>query len=423
MTHEPFDVLVVGAGPGGIAAAITAAEHARVGVVDDNPHSGGQIWRGGESQAHDRRGATVLNLFASSKAELIASTQVVAATEPGLLLAECDGQPIELRYRKLILATGARERFLPFPGWTLPNVMGAGGLQALVKSGFPVKGRRVIVAGSGPLLLSVAEYLQRQGATVPLVAEQASWPRVAAFGAKLVWLNFGKLLEGARYRMALRNARYTPGTWPTNAHGTAKLEAVTFRSGSKTWTEPCDILACGFGLVPNLELPQLLGCEVRDGAVVVDEWQESTVPGVYCVGELTGIGGAESALVEGFIAGDSAVGDRKRAIDRFAIRARHRRFAKALNHAFALRDELRNLVDDDTLICRCEDVTRAKLAGYASWRAAKLHTRCGMGPCQGRVCGPAAEFLFGWKHESIRPPLFPATAATLAHETENENDG
>ena len=418
-TREPFEVLVVGAGPGGIAAAIATARHARVGVVDDNPAPGGQIWRGFSPSKGDRRAAKLIGLLAESTVTRLFGTQVVAAPEPGLLLAESDGRPIELRYRKLILATGARERFLPFPGWTLPNVMGAGGVQALVKSGYPVKGKRVIVAGSGPLLLSVAEYLQRQGATVPFVVEQAPWSRVAAFGAKLAWLNFGKLLQGINYRMALRKTRYATGCWPIQAHGTSRLESVTFRSGRKTWTEPCDILACGFGLAPNLELPQLLGCEVRDGAAVVDKWQESTVPGIYCVGEITGIGGWELSWLEGLIAGLAAVERKDRAGHGFPARFRHRRFARALNNAFALRDELRNLADDDTLICRCEDVARGRLAGYASWRAAKLHTRCGMGLCQGRVCGPAAEFLFGWKHESIRPPVFPATAATLAHEKEN----
>src|SRR5208283_2329564 len=104
-------------------------------------------------------------------------TQVVAQSEPGLLLAECNGEPVELHYKKLILATGARERFLPFPGWTLPNVVGAGGLQALVKLGVPVRDKRVVVAGSGPLLLSVAAYLKEHGAVVPLVTEQAPWLR------------------------------------------------------------------------------------------------------------------------------------------------------------------------------------------------------------------------------------------------------
>ncbi|MGO9109484.1 MAG: FAD-dependent oxidoreductase [Thermoguttaceae bacterium] len=416
--HERFQVLVVGAGPAGIAAACAAGAAASVGVVDDNPAAGGQIWRGGAPPAGDFQAAKWLRRFEQAKIARIHGLQVVAQPEPGVLLAECDGRPVALHYDKLILATGARERFLPFPGWTLPNVVGAGGLQALVKSGVPVGGKRVIVAGSGPLLLSVAVSMRQQGATVRMVAEQAPWKRVAGFGLQLAWLSPGKLLQGAAYRWALRGTRYAFGCWPTAVHGNARVEAVTLQAGKRTWTEGCDILACGFGLAPNLELPILLGCAIGDEAVVVDAWQESTVKGVYCAGELTGIGGAELALVEGEIAGLSAVSRKEEAAHCFARRSRGLRFAKRLDRAFALRDELRNLPDDDTFICRCEDVTRKRLLGFASWRAAKLHTRCGMGPCQGRVCGPAAQFVFGWKHESVRPPVFPVSVATLAQRTE-----
>jgi D-hydroxyproline dehydrogenase subunit alpha len=417
-----FDILVVGAGPAGIAASCTAvlasAGKASVAVVDDNPAAGGQIWRGATPPAGDHLAENWLKHFEQAKVARIHGTQIVAESEPGVLLAERDGQPVKLRYRKLILATGARERFLPFPGWTLPNCVGAGGLQALVKSGLPVAGKRVIVAGSGPLLLSVAAAVRQQGADAPLIVEQAAWGRVARFGLQLAWLGPGKLLQGAHYRWLLRNSRYMPGSWPTAVHGTSRVEAVTFQSSKRTWTEPCDILACGFGLVPNLELPMLLGCVVRNEAVEVSDYQETTVPGVYSAGELTGIGGTELALVEGQIAGLAALGRKEQSARLFRQRSHFRRFAKALRTAFALRDELRSLPDDDTFVCRCEDVTRKRLAEFASWREAKLHTRCGMGPCQGRVCGAAAEFVFGWKHESARPPVFPVRVATLANSTE-----
>ncbi len=143
----------------------------------------------------------------------------------------------------------------------------------------------------------------------------------------------------------------------------------------------------------------------------------STVPGIYCAGEIAGIGGSDLAIVEGQIAGLSAVGKSGEAARHFAERVRGRRFAAALERAFRLRNELRNLPDADTFVCRCEDVTYKRLRGFTSFRAAKLHTRCGMGPCQGRVCGAAAEFLFGWINESVRPPLFPASVGTLAGST------
>jgi D-hydroxyproline dehydrogenase subunit alpha len=417
--RERFEVMVVGAGPAGIAAACAASLKARVGVVDDNPVPGGQIWRGGEPPAGDTMAQKLLRGFSQAPIERIHGAQIVAQPEPGVLLGEQNGESLELHYEKLILATGARERFLPFPGWTLPNVTGAGGVQALVKSGMPVKGKRIIVAGSGPLLLSVAAFLKQHGAIVPLVAEQAPWHKVAVFGLQLAWMSSAKLFQGAAYRWALRGSRYATGCWPTAAHGNAKVEAVTLQAGHRLWTEPCDILACAFGLVPNLELPLMVGCEIRDGAVVVDDWQQCKVAGVYCAGELTGIGGAELASTEGAIAGYGATGSTVSINYLRASRDEGKRFANLLNRTFALRSELRQLPDDDTLICRCEDVTRGRLAGYASWRAAKLHTRCGMGPCQGRVCGAATEYLYGWKPESVRPPIFPASVGTLARQNGN----
>jgi NADPH-dependent 2,4-dienoyl-CoA reductase/sulfur reductase-like enzyme len=412
-TREQFDVLIVGAGPAGIAAACTAGT-TRFGVIDDNRSAGGQIWRGANSTSGNHVAESWPQRLAQMAIPQLYGTQVVAAPEPGVLLAEREGASIELRYQKLILATGARERFLPFPGWTLPNVVGAGGLQALLKAGLPVEGKRIVVAGSGPLLLSVAAYARECGAIVSVVAEQAPWHRVAAFGLQLIWLGPGKLRQGAGYRWLLRNTRYLTGCWPTAAHGNDRIEAVTLQTGSRSWTEPCDILACGFGLVPNIELPLMLGCEIRDGAVSVDAYQESSVSGVYAAGEITGIGGAELAMNEGYIAGFAATGRPDLAHRMQRSRNHGRRFTYALNRAFQLRPELRELPDDDTFVCRCEDVTYKRLRGFASWRAAKLHTRCGMGPCQGRVCGGAVELLFGWKNESVRPPLLPASVETLA---------
>jgi NADPH-dependent 2,4-dienoyl-CoA reductase/sulfur reductase-like enzyme len=412
--RSSYEILVVGAGPAGLAAACCAAEAGRrVGVVDDNPALGGQIWRSERPQSTSRTAAAWLTRVQRAGFELIPGTQVVGRIGPGCLLAETDGLACELHHERLIVATGARELFLPFPGWTLPNVLGAGGLQALVKTGLPIQGKKVAVAGSGPLLLAVADYLRKHGADVRLIAEQAPWGRVLRFGLGL-WRSPRKLWQALGLRRRLRQVRYATGCWPIEAEGDGRLASVTFSDGRTTWKEPCDYLACGFGLVPNLDLPALLGCDVGAGRAQVDELQQSSVPGVYCAGETTGIGGLEQALVEGQIAGYAAAGYPDRAHALFAARAKARRFARALESTFALRDELRTLARPDTLVCRCEDVPLGKLAGHASWLAAKLQTRCGMGPCQGRICGPAVEVLFGWKRTSVRPPIFPTNLAALA---------
>ena len=172
-------------------------------------------------------------------------------------------------------------------------------------------------------------------------------------------------------------------------------------------------MACGFGLVPNIELPRLLGCQIEQGAVVFDRWQATTVKNVYAAGEITGVGGLDKALIEGRIAGTAAAGAAVSPRD-LRVRDAAARFTSRLENAFALRDELRHLAAPDTIVCRCEDVPLERLVSRRSWRDAKLQTRCGMGPCQGRVCGAATRFLFGWHVDSSRPPVLPAELASLA---------
>jgi NADPH-dependent 2,4-dienoyl-CoA reductase/sulfur reductase-like enzyme len=287
--------------------------------------------------------------------------------------------------------------------------MGAGGLQALVKTGLPIDGKRVVVAGSGPLLLAVAAYLRKRGAEVLLIAEQASSVQLVKFVVGLV----GKRSQAFELRRQLSGVPYRSGCWVLAAHGTDRLESVTLFRGGKRWSVGCDYLACGFHLVPNLELAELLECAIDGDGVRVDEFQQTTVSQIYSAGETTGIGGLELSLVEGEIAGLAAAGKHDEARKLFAEREKQRKFAQRLNRTFALREELRQLPAPDTIICRCEDVTFERLRAHSSWRAAKLQTRCGMGPCQGRICGSAVEFLFGWRTESVRPPVLPVRIGSL----------
>ena len=413
-SESRFDVLVIGGGPAGIAAALRAAEcGVRVGIVDDNPALGGQIWRTGLGNAHsDDAKRKMWSSRLPPEVMTFYGTRVFDQAAAGKLLAEDADGVRELCYANLVLATGARERFLPFPGWTLPNVMGAGGLQAMVKCGLPIRGKRVVIAGTGPLLLAVAAYLQKKGAEIALICEQASWSSLAKFGSGLVRYP-GKISEGLRLKKALAGIPLATKCWPVAAHGAQALESVTISRAGKKENVSCDCLACGFHLVPNTELQALLGCRITGGYVQVDEFQQTSVSRIFCAGEPTGIGGVESALVEGEIAGLAAAGQAARARQLFGKRRKTRRFTTILDQAFRLRPELKHLASAETIVCRCEDVSYSRLQEQQSWRAAKLHTRCGMGPCQGRICGPATEFLFGWKQDSVRPPIFPARVASM----------
>jgi D-hydroxyproline dehydrogenase subunit alpha len=397
-----------------MAAAVCAAEcGAAVGIVDDNAAFGGQIWRQGSRRDEYPQAAQWRTRLNSAAITKLCGTRVFDQPEPGSLLAEGAGDLCKLRYRSLVLATGARERFLPFPGWTLPNVMGAGGLQAMVKSGLPLRGKRVVIAGTGPLLMAVAAYLRKHGAEIPIVCEQASWRSLAKLGIALLRYP-AKIVQARQLKKDLAGIPFSTNSWPTQAHGKQFLEAVTISRRGKSETIPCDYLACGFHLVPNLELPVLLGCGIDDSYVKVDEFQGTTVDQIFCAGEPTGIGGVDASLIEGQIAGYAAAGHIDKAQKLMGQKRKAQRFASRLDRAFRLRPELATLPTSQTIVCRCEDVTYSRLQAHTSWRAAKLHTRCGMGSCQGRICGPAAEFLFNWKSDSVRPPVFPARVENLS---------
>src|SRR5215467_379883 len=334
-----FDVLVVGAGPAGMAAAISAAKCGlRVGTVDDNFHPGGQIWRTGSRGVPVAEAVRWFEAFERSGIDVLFGTRVFDQLERGVLLAETPLGISELGYGKLIIATGARERFLPFPGWTLPNVMGAGAVQAMVKHGLPIKGKRVVVAGSGPLLMAVSTYLLKMGARIPVISEQASWRSLARFAVALSGQRV-KIGQALRLKMELARIPFSTSSWPVEA--------------------------------------QIAG---------------------LAAGERT----AEACLL-------------------FRQRKRGMKVVSALEDAFRLREELRRLASSDTLVCRCEDVSFSRLQPYTAWRAAKLQTRCGMGPCQGRVCGPATQFLFNWNTESVRPPIFPVLVESWANLADKPN--
>ncbi|MCA8096379.1 NAD(P)/FAD-dependent oxidoreductase [Burkholderia contaminans] len=403
------DVAIVGAGPAGLSAARAAARGgATVAIVDDNPRAGGQIWRQGAAVAPTPAAAERLAVLRQPNVTHLAATRIVAETQPGTLLLEDDERGLLLDFRTLILCCGARELLLPFPGWTLPGVTGAGGLQALIKYGLDVRGQRTVIAGSGPLLLASAATARQAGARVSHVLEQATWGDVAGFGAGL-WRWPSKLAQAAK----LVAVAYRPDAHVVEAFGDKRLERVRIRQGDREFDVDCDRLACGFGLVPNTVLPSHLGCRIDNGAVAVDVHQRTSRDGVFAAGECTGVGGSELAMVEGEIAGLAATGQTAPLAALVAQRAHWQAFADAVRERFAIREPIRRLARADTLLCRCEDVRFDAVAQAPGWTAAKLQSRCGMGACQGRVCGAAAQALFGWTPPVPRTPLVPARVGTL----------
>lgn len=437
------DAAVLGAGPAGLAAAVAAHRAgARVTLVDSGARVGGQYWRhrdGAESIAVGRghRLWTTLRELRDVPLDFRPGQAIwhVERTGDGFTTHTSGG---EVRSRTVIVATGAHDRQVPFPGWTLPGVFTAGGVQALLKGHGVVAGDRIVVAGTGPFLLPVAAGLAEAGARVLGVFEAGS-PLGFARHPAAVLRNLGRVAEGAAYLRVLRRhrVRFHTGKTVVAAHGDDQVRAVTVARLDRTWhvvTEQeieCDTVAVGYGFTPQLELPLQLGCDTHldaDGSLVAtaDEWQRASIPGVYLAGEVCGVGGAQLSLVEGAVAGLHAVGGTP---DRRFVRrrARLRAFAAAMHRTFPVRSGWQTWLADDTVVCRCEEVTVREIRrsivdlGATDPRAVKLLARPGMGLCQGRVCGFAtaclvarpvtASDLLGL---SARPIAQPVTLGSIA---------
>jgi len=437
------DVAVVGAGPAGIAAALAACDRgASVVVIDEQPAPGGQIWRraaGAEPAGAAAR--TAVAALAASPATVLSETAVWAtAGDAGLLTVDAAGVAGEVRARALVVATGAHDRPVAFPGWTLPGVMTAGGAQALAKAQGLAPGGRVVLAGAGPFLLPVAREVVARGAGVVALAEatrRRDWLRHAPVAVR----DAARLREYGRYRRALHAAGVDVrwGQVMVRADGVDAVESVTLAPCDAAWRPDldrayavaADALCTAYGFVPAVELARSLGCALTaEGNVRCDDDLRTSVPHVFAAGEPTGIGGAELASAEGAIAGAAAAGHAGRgpvaAPDAGLARKRrrHARFAALLDDLFAPRPGLWELAASDTVLCRCEDVTLAEARAAAASSAAggmgalKIVSRCGQGPCQGRMCAELVARACGEEAEharySVRPPLRPIALGTLA---------
>jgi len=419
--EQHAQVVVVGAGPAGLAAAHAVAASSRdVVLLDAAPLAGGQIWRARQGVVAEPV-ADALARLASAGARVLAGTRVTMVLPDRTLLVDGPQGARQLRWDRLVLATGARERLLPLPGWTLPGVFGAGGLQALVKGGWPIRGRRVLVAGTGPLLMAAAATLRVEGAQVVGLAEEAGHAALARFAGTLA-RHPRKAWQALRLGAALRGVTMLRGCRLEAIEGEGRVErAVVVGQDGRRRTIACDAVAAGWGLVPQTELAQSLGCALAPrfgaAAIAVDGAQRSSVAGVFAAGECTGVAGAEAARLQGEIAGATAAAELGAAhVDvrpRVERLAREHAFAAAVAAAFPMPRDWAHRLRDDTLVCRCEDVPWSALRTQPDLRAAKLATRCGMGHCQGRLCHDTLAAVMPWQRLPPRAPLTPAPLATL----------
>ncbi|MFE6170999.1 FAD-dependent oxidoreductase [Streptomyces sp. NPDC056464] len=435
------DLVVIGAGPAGLAAAVAAAgQGLEVAIVDSAAQAGGQFYRQPASGLRARRPRALHHQWRTwerlgdaltgSDVRFLAGHHVWAVERDSdgfavhALVGPEQREPAVVRSAGVLLATGGYERVFPFPGWTLPGVVTAGGAQAMLKGGLVVPGRTAVVAGTGPLLLPVATGLAAAGVEIAALVEAAGPGDVVRRARALA----AKLPEGAGYAARLLRHRVPLLGRHTvvRAHGEDRLTGVTVaaldtdgrvRPGTERHL-PCDTLAVGHGMLAHTDLAETLGCRLDGQTVAVDDEQRTDVPGVWAAGESTGIGGAALALAEGHIAALSAAARLKGSAPdpaRWAAAARSRtklrRAAAALDAAYPPPARWSDQVTDDTLVCRCEEVTAGAVReavdelGAGDVRTVKLLTRAGMGWCQGRVCGPAVAGLAGCEPAPSRGPF------------------
>lgn len=405
---QSYDVIIIGAGPAGMHAAHALASRGQhVALIDDNPAAGGQIWRGVNNKSIQPARAALESPHITTYYQ----TRVIATLASQQLLVENPRDAHLLHYRHLIIASGARELLLPVAGWTLPGVTGIGGLQALVKAGMPIANKRVVIAGTGPLIWPVAVFLRMHGAHIVAIAEQQSLPRLVRFGLHLARYP-RKIWQAVGYAAQLIGVPFMADSHVIAITGTTQSTGVRIQRGDHQFQLTCDYVAIGHHLVPNLDIAQSLGCDTTPAAVTTTGLLATTIPHVYAIGEARGIGGLDCAIAEGHLVAAVICRDTSAITQWQQLVAHERQLATAIAATFAT--PATTPLADDTIVCRCEDVTHAQLQHARDWRTAKLQQRCGMGPCQGRICGAATQHLYGWGPDAVRPPLRPARVATLA---------
>lgn len=438
------DVLIIGGGAAGLAAGIAArAEGADVLLLDERKVAGGQYFKQPartDAPAMDPQqadGGALVARARDSGVTIVAGAEVWGAFDGPDIMASTATHVYVLTPRAVIVATGAYERPIMIPGWTLPGVMTVGAAQTLWRSYGVLPGKRVAIFGNGPLCAQVALELSKGGAEIAVLGEAAApgWTQPRAVAA-MVLSNRALATKGAGMLAGLRRHGIAV-TWrakPLAIEESGAGLTVAYQAGKQQRQVTVDAVCLNFGFQPQNEILRLLGAAMRfdarfeqlrpDRSAVM----ETSVPGVYAVGDCCGLGGAHAALVEGRIAGRAAAGGSGPTDKESAELARHRRFQDALWQVYAAEPPGIERATPETLICRCEEVTCAKLdealkAGGSDIGAIKRATRIGMGRCQGRYCAPVlAACLAGKQGRPLEDlsffapqvPIKPVDIATVA---------
>jgi D-hydroxyproline dehydrogenase subunit alpha len=420
---EQTDLAVVGAGPAGLAATVEAANLGLpVTLIDAFSQPGGQYYRQTPAElggAPDKSAQPLFERVAQKDVRVFTGTSVwgIFPESEGYLLCLYGplGTPRRLHAKQIILALGAHDRPMPFPGWTLPGVMTAGAALTLVKHQHLLPGRRILLSGSGPLQMVLAKHLLEAGAEVLAILDANRFPWQGWRHAPSVWGQWERLREGwDAWRVILKAG--TPFRWGCVVHrveGDGQVDRAVIGpvQGGASEVLAVDTVCMGHGFTPSVQLVRQAGCQhyydpiQRVYLPVRDEWLQTTVPGLFVAGDNAGIGGKDVALWEGRLAALGAAHQLARTVASGRVAmvlrelTRQRRFAAALLAMFPASAHLGDLLTDDTIMCRCEEITvgeirRAVEQGASTLNAVRMVTRAGMGRCQGRQCGgPILEWL------------------------------